>query len=69
MPSIPVEGWTPPTEKQCKVRDEWLAEAKYYDPEWAKEHGLDRDNDHVTGNAWFSQHEFLRNWGKGLDDD
>ena len=69
MPSIPVEGWTPSTEKQRKVRDEWLAEAKYYDPEWAKEHGLDRDNDHVTGNAWFSQHEVWRNWGKGLDDD
>ena len=69
MPSIPVEGWTPPTEKQCKVRDEWLAEAKYYDPEWAKEHGLDRDNDHVTGNAWFSQCEVWRNWGEGLDDD
>ena len=48
MPSLRDPRWTPPTEKQHQVRDEWRSKAKYDDPEWAKEHGLDRDSGNVA---------------------
>ena len=69
MPSIPVPGWTPPTAKKRDSRDHWRAEAKYDDPEWAKEHGLDKDKGSAWANAYFSQNEAWDNWGEGLDYD
>jgi len=56
-----------PAKKAYHAREFWRA--KYDDPEWAKEHGLDKHKGSANVNAFIAQYDSWLNWGEGIDDD